>query len=176
MATRFIHVVAYWKHNIFIFDGTSAWFFIYFFAIFHWCSHIWRSRLVLQPVVFPSSWSILFDSGVNSWSFLSFSPYTCSTFLAPSCGLGSSAIPKEISPKNSLEKLMLKLKMQYFGCLMRRTDLLEKTLWLHGDCSHESRRCLLLGRKVMTNLDSIFKSRDITLQTKVLLSKLWFFQ
>ena len=35
------------------------------------------------------------------------------------------------------------------------------------DCSHEIKRCLLLGRKVMTNLDSIFKSRDITLPTKV---------
>ena len=40
-----------------------------------------------------------------------------------------------------------------------------------GDCSHEIKRLLLLGRKVMTNLDSIFKSRDITLQTKVCLVK-----
>ena len=40
-----------------------------------------------------------------------------------------------------------------------------------GDCSHEIKRCLLLGRKVMTNLDSIFKSRDITLSTKVHLVK-----
>ena len=40
-----------------------------------------------------------------------------------------------------------------------------------GDCSHEIKRRLLLGRKVMTNLDSIFKSRDITLQTKVHLVK-----
>ena len=40
-----------------------------------------------------------------------------------------------------------------------------------GDCSHEIRRCLLLGRKVMTNLDSMFKSRDITLSTKVRLVK-----
>ena len=40
-----------------------------------------------------------------------------------------------------------------------------------GDCSHESKRRLLLGRKVLTNLDSIFKSRDITLSTKVLLVK-----
>ena len=40
-----------------------------------------------------------------------------------------------------------------------------------GDCSHEIKRCLLLGRKVMTNLDSIFKSRDITLPTKVLSSQ-----
>ena len=37
----------------------------------------------------------------------------------------------------------------------------------NGDCSHEIKRCLLLGRKVMTNLDSILKSRDITLRTKV---------
>ena len=40
-----------------------------------------------------------------------------------------------------------------------------------GDCSHEIKRCLLLGRKVMTSLDSIFKSRDITLPTKVRLVK-----
>ena len=40
-----------------------------------------------------------------------------------------------------------------------------------GDCSHESKRPLLLGRKVMTNLDSIFKSRNVTLSTKVHLSK-----
>ena len=40
-----------------------------------------------------------------------------------------------------------------------------------GDCNHEIKRCLLLGRKVMTNLDSILKSRDITLQTKVHLVK-----
>ena len=40
-----------------------------------------------------------------------------------------------------------------------------------GDCSHETKRCLLLGRKAMTNLDSLFKSRDITLPTKVCLVK-----
>ena len=40
-----------------------------------------------------------------------------------------------------------------------------------GDCSHEIKRCLLLGRKAMTNLDSILKSRDTTLLTKVLLVK-----
>ena len=44
-----------------------------------------------------------------------------------------------------------------------------------GDCSHEIKRCLLLGRKVMTNLDSIFKSRDITLPTKVHLVKTMIF-
>ena len=44
-----------------------------------------------------------------------------------------------------------------------------------GDCSHEIKRCLLLGRKVMTDLDSILKSRDITLPTKVRLVKAIFF-
>ena len=44
-----------------------------------------------------------------------------------------------------------------------------------GDCSHEIKRRLLLGRKVMTNLDSVFKSRDITLPSKVRLVKIWFF-
>ena len=44
-----------------------------------------------------------------------------------------------------------------------------------GDCSHEIKRRLLLGRKVMTNLDSILKSRDITLSTKVHLVKTMFF-
>ena len=45
-----------------------------------------------------------------------------------------------------------------------------------GECSHEIKRCLLLGRKVMSNLDSIFKSRDITLPTKVHLVKAMVFQ
>ena len=45
-----------------------------------------------------------------------------------------------------------------------------------GDCSHEIKRCFLLGRKVMTNLDSIFKSRDITLPAKVHIVKIMVFQ
>ena len=49
-----------------------------------------------------------------------------------------------------------------FGCSQTTAD---------GDCSHEIKRHLLLGRKVMTNLDSIFKSRDITLPTKLPLVK-----
>ena len=48
---------------------------------------------------------------------------------------------------------------------------LDSKITADGDCSHEIIRCLLLGRKVMTNLDSIFKSRDITLPTKVHLIK-----
>ena len=45
-----------------------------------------------------------------------------------------------------------------------------------GECSHEIKRCLLLGRKVMISLDSILKSRDITLPIRSVWSKLWFFQ
>ena len=48
---------------------------------------------------------------------------------------------------------------------------LDSKITADGDCSHEIKRCLLLGRKVMTNLDSIFKSRDITLLTRVHLVK-----
>ena len=48
---------------------------------------------------------------------------------------------------------------------------LDSKITADGDCSHEIKRCLLLGKKVMTNLDSIFERRDITLQTKVHLVK-----
>ena len=58
---------------------------------------------------------------------------------------------------NSLSMILI-----FFGSNYADTD---------GDCSHEIKRRLLLGRKVMTNLDSIFKSRDITLPTKVRLVK-----
>ena len=50
----------------------------------------------------------------------------------------------------------------YFGGLQNHSD---------GDCNHEIKRCLVLGRKVMTNLDSILKSRGITLSTRVRLVK-----
>ena len=49
------------------------------------------------------------------------------------------------------------------------------TIIADGDCSHEIKRCLLLGRKAMTNLDSILKRRDITLLTKVCLVKVMIF-
>ena len=58
------------------------------------------------------------------------------------------------------------VRLYYFGGSKITAD---------GDCSHEIKRHLLLGRKVMTNLDSIFKSRDITLSTKVCLIKVMIF-
>ena len=87
--------------------------------------------------------------------------------------------------KEESEKVGLKLNFQ-------KTKIMEATSWqidgetvetvsdfiflgskitADGDCSHEIKRCLLLGRKVMTNLDRILKSRDITLPTKVHLVK-----
>ena len=115
----------------------------------------------------------------------------------------NQSILKEINPGISLEGMMLKLKLQYFGHLIRKVDLkpnIQKTnvmasgpitlqideetvetvanfilggskITADGDCSHEIKRHLLLGRKVMTNLDSILKSRNITLPTKVHLVK-----
>ena len=53
---------------------------------------------------------------------------------------------------------------------------LSSKITANGDCSHEIKRHLLLGRKAMTNLHSILESRDITLLTKVCLVKLWFFR
>ena len=54
--------------------------------------------------------------------------------------------------------------------------ILSSKITADGDCNHEIKRHLLLGRKVMTKLESILKSRDIILPTKVHLVKLWFFQ
>ena len=105
---------------------------------------------------------------------------------------------KELKPllmkvKKESEKVGLKLKIQNTkimasghitsqqidGETMERvTDFIlgSSKITADGDCSREIRRCLLLGRKAMTNLDSILKSRDITLPTKVRLVKLLFFQ
>ena len=90
--------------------------------------------------------------------------------------------------KEDIEKVGLKLNIQEIKIMASGpitswqidgetmetvTDLifLGSKITADGDCSHEIKRCLLLRRKVMTNLDSIFKSRDINLPTKVCLDK-----
>ena len=67
------------------------------------------------------------------------------------------------------------ISLQIDGETMADFIFLGSKITVDGDCSHEIKRRLLLGRKVMTNLDSIFKSRDITLPTKVRLVKAMFF-
>ena len=70
----------------------------------------------------------------------------------------NQSIPKEISPEYSLEGLVLKLKLQYFGHLMRRPDSLDKDLML-GKIEGRKRR----GRQRMRGLDSITDSMDVSL-------------
>ena len=70
----------------------------------------------------------------------------------------NQSIPKEISPGISLEGMMLKLKLQYFGHLMRRVDSLEKTLMLEGIGGRRRR-----GRQRMQWLDGITDSMDVSL-------------
>ena len=70
----------------------------------------------------------------------------------------NQSILKEISPEYSLEELMLKLKLQYFGHLIQRTDSLEKTLML-GNIEGRRRR----GRQRMRWLDDITDSKDVSL-------------
>ena len=67
---------------------------------------------------------------------------------------------------------MLPMQGAWIGSLVRvlRSHMppgMAKKITADGDCAHETKRCLLLGRKAMTNLDSVFTSRDITLPTKV---------
>ena len=89
---------------------------------------------------------------------------------------------KEESEKAGLKLNIQKMKIMASGPITSweidgetvetvRLYFLSSQITEDGDCSHEIKRCLLLGRKVMTNLDSIFKSRDITLPTKVHLVK-----
>ena len=94
---------------------------------------------------------------------------------------------KEESEKVGLKLNIQKTKIMAFGpitsweidrgTMETVTDFifLDSKITEDGDCSHEIKRCLLLGRTVMTNLDSIFKSRDITLPTKVYLVKVMVF-
>ena len=93
---------------------------------------------------------------------------------------------KEESEKVGLKLNIQKTKVMASGPITSRAidgetvetvadfNFLGSKITADGDCSHEIKRCLLLGRKVMTNLDSILKSRDITLPTKVSLVKAMF--
>ena len=109
------------------------------------------------------------------------------TFMAESEELKNLFMKvKEESEKVDLKLNIQKMKIMASGPITswqidgERVETVADFIFLGSkitaDCSHEIKRHLLLGRKVITNLDSILKSRDITLSTKVHLVKLWFFQ
>ena len=107
----------------------------------------------------------------------------CGTFMAESEELKSLLMKvKEESEKVGLKLHIQKTKIMASGPISWQIDgeTVETVsdfifggskITADGDCSHEIKRCLLLGRKVITNLDSVLKSRDITLSTKVCLVK-----
>ena len=78
---------------------------------------------------------------------------------------------KEDSEKVGLKRHIQKIKIMASGPTVTDFILGGSKITADGDCSHEIKRCLLFGRKAMTNPDSILKSRDITLPTKVCLVK-----
>ena len=87
--------------------------------------------------------------------------------------IGSALRNKTRHPITSLQgKQMGKKKMETMADLI----FLGSKITVDGDCSHEIKRCLLIGRKAMTNLDNILKSRDITVLTKVWIVKVTVFQ
>ena len=104
---------------------------------------------------------------------------TCSLHVVHSPALGVPATQAKISTQPKIQKT----KIMASGPITSRqidgetVEIMADFIFLgskitaNGDCSDEIKRCLLLGRKDMTNLDSIFKSRDITLPTKVRLVK-----
>ena len=93
---------------------------------------------------------------------------------------------KSLLTKDESEKVGLKLNIQRIKIMVSgpvtsweidvRLYFGDSKITTDGDCSHEIKRHLLLGRKVMTNLDSVLKSRDITLPTKIHLVKAMVFQ
>ena len=89
---------------------------------------------------------------------------------------------KEESEKSGLKLNIQKTKIMASGPITswqidrEQAEAVTDFLFLDSDCSHEIKRCLFFGRKLMTNLESILKSRDITLPTKVCLVKAIIFQ
>ena len=107
----------------------------------------------------------LFQSCGHCWIFQICCHIECSTFTASSFRIWNSSTGI-LSPPLALFVVMLS-KVHLTSHSSSDFIFFGSNITANGDCSHEIKRHLLLGRKVMTNLDSILKSRDITLPTKV---------
>ena len=124
-----------------------------------WYSHLSKSFPQFVMIYTVKGFSIVDETEIEF--FLKFPWFFCNPANVGNLISSSSSFRKPSSDIwKFLVHIMLKLSIQDFT-----HDLAD------GDCGHEIKRHLLLGRKVMTNLDSIFKSRDITLPTKIHLVK-----
>ena len=92
---------------------------------------------------------------------------TYNGLLLPICERLSRQFVTKLQNTNGMQQPHNKEQRKWIKCTDNHLWNVRKKITADGDCSHEIKRRLLLGRKVMTNLDSIFKSRDITLPTKV---------
>ena len=142
------------------------------------------SNLLLCCTLGPHTGPDFLHPGLYSGYFLHFRYADDTTLMAESEELKSLLMKvKEESEKVGLKLNIQKMKIMA-SCPITSWQIDGETVetvadfilggskvTADGDCSHEIKRCLLLGRKVMTNLDSIFKSKDITLPTKVRLVK-----
>ena len=103
--------------------------------------------------------------------------YECKDRVVQPCMLGSFPLTWKMSTNNiNIQKTKIMASGPITSWEIDGETVSDFIFWgskitADGDCSHEIKRCLLLGRKVLTNLDSILKSRDITLPTKVHLVK-----
>ena len=119
--------------------------------------HLVKAMILLVVMYGCKSWTI---KKAERWGIDAFELWCWRRLLRVpwTARISNQSIPKEISPEYSLEGLMLKLKLQYFGHLMQRTDSLEKTLML-GGIGGKRRR----GQQRMRLLDGISNSMDMSL-------------
>ena len=146
----------------------------------------WRREQLWTSVFWPEFHGQCSLVGCSPWGrkelhtterFFTFTSLSKSCTLFPSSLAPASGLKAKFKVKLSIPSVKLWLmknkffSLQGYNCIDLGKNYAYLKITADGDCSHEIKRCLLLGRKVMTNLDSILKSRDITLPTKVSLVK-----